>query len=218
MITTVIFDLDGLLIDSEPIAYRVDCDLLREYGHTLSVEEYARDYSGRTGVANMIRMIERYSLPITVESGRAFVTKRQREYMKEGIPLKKGARELLTYLRENGYVVGLASSSARERAERILTAHGLWDFFDARVFGEDVKRSKPFPDAYLTACAKAGQAPENCLVLEDSEAGILSGRDAGMTVICVPDMKEPSAEYRKMAARVLGSLSEVVEYLEESRK
>lgn len=187
MITTVIFDLDGLLIDSEPIAYRVDCDLLREYGHTLSLEEYARDYSGRTGVANMIRMVERYSLPITVEYGRAFVAQRQREYMKEGIPLKKGARE-------------------------------LWDFFDARVFGEDVKRSKPFPDAYLTACAKAGQAPENCLVLEDSEAGILSGRDAGMTVICVPDMKEPSAEYRKMAARVLGSLSEVVEYLEESRK
>ena len=82
MITTVIFDLDGLLIDSEPIAYRVDCDLLREYGHTLSLEEYARDYSGRTGVANMIRMIERYSLPITVEYGRAFVTQRQREYMK----------------------------------------------------------------------------------------------------------------------------------------
>ena len=218
MITTVIFDLDGLLIDSGPIAYRVDCDLLREYGHTLSLEEYARDYSGRTGVANMIRMIERYSLPITVESGRAFVTTRQREYMKNGVPLKTGARELLTYLRENGYVVCLASSSARERGERILKARGLWDFFDARVFGEDVKRSKPFPDAYLTACAKAGQTPENCLVLEDSEAGILSGRDAGMTVICVPDMKEPSAEYRAMAARVLGSLSEVVEYLEESRK
>ena len=81
-----------------------------------------------------------------------------------------------------------------------------------------MKRSKPFPDAYVAACAKAGQAPENCLVLEDSEAGILSGRDAGMTVICVPDMKEPSAEYRAMAARVLDSLSEVVEYLEESRK
>ncbi len=218
MITTVIFDLDGLLIDSEPIAYRVDCDLLREYEHTLSVEEYARDYSGRTGVANMRRLIERYSLPITLDAGCAFVTKRQWEYMKEGVPLKKGARDLLAYLREMGYVVGLASSSTRERAERILSAHGLWDLFDARVFGEEVKRSKPFPDAYLTACAKAGQKPENCLVLEDSEAGILSGRDAGMTVICVPDMKEPSAEYRGMAARVLGSLSEVVGYLEESQK
>lgn len=218
MINTVIFDLDGLLVDSEIIMYRIYRELVEKYGHTIGAEEYACTYSGKRGSANMENIIRRYKLPLTLEEGLSFVAEKENEYFKKGISLKKGAAELLEFLKEKGCKIMLASSSRRERAEGILRQTGILHYFDGMVFGAEVKRGKPFPDIFLKACEKAGEAPENCLVLEDSEAGVAAAYAAGVKVICVPDMKRPAEEYRAMAAAVAGSLIEVLLFLCEQKK
>lgn len=209
-----IFDLDGLLIDSEIVSYQMYCDLLGQYGHSFTVEEYAHTYSGKTAVKNMETLVDTYRLPITVEEGLAFTAGREKEYFKRGVALKEGAEVLLMYLKRKGYRILLASSSRRERAVGVLTQNGILQYFDDMVFGAEIKNGKPHPDIFLKAAEKAGEPAENCLVLEDSEAGIEAAYRAGIDVLCIPDMKEPSEEFRKKAAAVLGSLTEVIPWLE----
>lgn len=156
----VIFDLDGLLIDSEVISHRLYDELLHRYGKSVTVAEYARDYSGKTGVA-----------------------------------------------------VVLATSSVRERAVEVLTRLGVVQYFDDMVFGTEIERGKPWPDIFLKAAEKAHAAPADCLVLEDSEAGIQAAHAAGIDVLCVPDMKMPAESYQQMTAAMLKSLDEVKGWL-----
>ena len=131
----------------------------------------------------------------------------------EGIDLKPGAKELLQYLKHNGYKMIVASSSVRARAINLLTQNGIVEYFDDFVFGPEVKRGKPNPDIFLKAAEKLDEAPENCLVLEDSEAGIQAAYAANIPVICIPDLKKPSEEYVQKTTAVLGALDEVIHYL-----
>ena len=193
MKNTVIFDLDGLLIDSEIISFRLYEELTGKYGRSMTLEEYATDYSGKTGITNMKLLLEKYQLPITFSF---FVDEREKEYLKEGVALKPGARELLAYLKENHYKILLATSSTEDRAEGILQQNGIRGYFDHLVYGVNVKRGKPFPDIFLKACEDANEPRKNCLVLEDSEAGIQAAHSAGIDVICIPDMREPGEEFK----------------------
>ena len=215
---TVIFDLDGLLIDTEIISYQLYCDLLKDYSQHMSMEEYIHDYSGKTAVDNMKRLIDVYHLPISVEEGFTFEITLEQEYLKKGVDLKKGARELLVYLRERNYKIILASSSTRDRAVGILSRNGADGFFDGMVFGTEVKRGKPYPDIFIKAYECAKEPPENCLVLEDSEAGIQAAYSAGLDVICIPDMKVPEEEFRNMAEAELSSLDKVIGWLEKQQE
>lgn len=214
MKNTVIFDLDGLLINTEIISYQLYRDLTGMYDKPFSMEAYIHDYSGKTETDNMKRMIETCGLPISIEEGLAFVAAREKEYFEQGVDLKPGARELLSYLQKKQYQILLASSSTKQRAEGVLRQNGIHEYFDHMVFGAEVKRGKPFPDIFEKACEYAKQPPENCLVLEDSEAGIQAAYAAGIDVICIPDMKTPGAEFCKMAAARLSSLADVIPWLE----
>ena len=115
-VQAVIFDLDGLLINTETISYALYQDLLRPYGHTFSVEDYAQNYSGKSEPHNMQAIIARFGLPISVAQGTAFVSAQEKMYFARGVPLKTGAKELLVYLKQKGYLIALASSSVRARA------------------------------------------------------------------------------------------------------
>ena len=124
----VIFDLDGLLIDSEVISHRLYDELLHRYGKSVTVAEYARDYSGKTGVANMTNVIARYNLPITVEEGLTWEVAREKELLQD-VQLKPGAAALLSWLKTEGVAVVLATSSVRERAVEVLTRLGVVQYF-----------------------------------------------------------------------------------------
>ena len=214
MKNTVIFDLDGLLIDSETISYRIYRDLAGKYNKDISMEEYIHGYSGKTGIRNMQALIRLHGLPISLEDGLVFAEKREKEYFRGGVALKQGARELLSYLKRRQYKIILASSSTKERAVGVLGQNGIGAFFDHMVFGEDVERGKPCPDIFQKACEYAKEPPESCLVLEDSEAGIQAAYAAGIDVICIPDMKEPGEEFRRMETAELSSLADVIPWLE----
>lgn len=213
MIEAVIFDLDGLLIDSEVISHKIYVEILKEYGIDFSKEEYAKNYSGKTEVVNVTNLIKTYNLPFSIEEGLSKVRSIENILIDKGVKLKKGAKNLLVYLQKNNFKIAVASSSVKKRALTILMQHNILDFFDALVFGHEVEKGKPSPDIFLKACDKLSSKPENCLVLEDSEAGIQAGYMANIPVICIPDMKMPSKEYIGMATLVLESLDDVTIYL-----
>lgn len=210
----IIFDLDGLLIDSEIISYNLYADLLRKYQFRFSLERYARQYSGKNEVTNMQNLIFTYHLPITLEQGLAYVDALEKGYFAKGVPLKAGARELLNFLKHCKIKILLASSSTRERALFALAQNGIEDYFDAMVFGPEIERGKPAPDIFIKAREKSGEASADCLVLEDSEAGLRAAYAAGIDVICVPDMKRPDGAFLSVAAAVLPSLLDVPMWLE----
>ena len=214
MTKAVIFDMDGLLVDTEWVGHRVYEEILKDYGIPFTKQEYARDYCGKTIASNVVTFINAYNLPWSFEQGMEIVVEMEARLLDLGAELKTGAQELLAYLKENGYRIALGTSSEEMRARKLLRQHDIEGFFDAFVFEQDVTRGKPYPDIFLKACEKLGEAPENCLVLEDSEAGLRSAQAARIPVICIPDMKMPQKPYLDRAAAVLPSLNDVIGYLQ----
>lgn len=215
MVKAVIFDLDGLLVDTEIIAYRIYDEIFREYGLPYTKEYYARQFSGKTMKDNIAYLLETYPVAGTPEEWFDRILRMENEQMVNcGVQLKPGARELLAYLDRSGCPIALATSSLEPRAMGMLREHGVDGYFDAFVFGREVARNKPYPDIFLKACEKLGQRPEDCLVLEDSEAGVQAAAAANIPVICVPDMKRPDERVLTKTAAVLDSLEQVIPYLD----
>ena len=218
MIKAVIFDLDGLLVDSEPISYQLYQNILAPYGKSMTISHYADGYCGHSSKDILTRLLSEFQLPLSYEEIRAIKREEEHIYTARQIPLKPGALELLNWLKERGYRILLATSSTRERATGMLQVNGLDHYFDDMVFGAELKRSKPFPDIFLLAAQKAGALPQECLVLEDSEAGIQAAHSGGVPVICVPDMKQPSTAHKAMAVALYESLADVIPYLQKQEE
>lgn len=216
MIDTIIFDLDGLLIDTEIVSYKIYKKILENYGHEFSIQEYSKNFSGKTEKINVQFLIDYYHLPLNFNECMNTVIKIENEYIRKGVNLKKGAKELLNYLKANNYKMAIASSSTKERALNILDSHNITNYFDDFVFAHDVSKGKPNPDIFLKACDKLKSKPNECIVLEDSEAGIEASFDANIPVICIPDMKTPNTAYLNKTLCVLDSLFDVMQYLKDN--
>ena len=190
----VVFDADGTLFDTENLMYEVWIEVGEEMNFPYPGREYL-DYVGLNRAAVLALMKERYGDGF---DGAEFmvrcVARLSQRIEKEGVPLKPGVREILTFLRERNIPVGLATSTHRVRTDRRLELCGLGEYFQAVTTGDEVSRGKPDPEIYLTTCRKLGLSPKTCLAVEDSKNGILSARAAGMSVAMVPDMIPPSAE------------------------
>ena len=197
------------MLDTERIDYaacRLACATM---GHGFDDEVYLRTI-GRTSADTRRIFMEHH--------GEAFPYERFRErwrearagiVAREGVPLKAGLLELLSYLQEARVRLAVATSTVRAEAVRLLTGAHLLARFDALVCGDEVQHGKPAPDLFLQAAQALGVEPAACVVLEDSEPGARAAIAAGMRVIVVPDMKQPSAEIARLAAAVCRSLHDV---------
>ncbi len=213
----VIFDLDGLLADTEIISLKVYQELLEDFGIPFTEETYSREYSGHREEENVQRFLDTYDLPWNFDQTLEKVYELEARILTKGVNLKKGAKNLLAFLQREGIPIALATSSVESRARMILDSNGILSLFDHLVFAKDVKRSKPYPDIFLKACSDLNVLPENCLVLEDSEAGIEAAYRAGIPVICIPDLKMPAQSFLNKTEQVFQNLDAVRDYL-ESRK
>lgn len=134
-------------------------------------------------------------------------------HQQHGYPVKPGLPELLDTLEALSVPLAVATSTVQEAARQRLTANRLWERFRVVVTGDQVAHGKPAPDIFLLAAEKLQTPPQNCLVLEDSDAGILAAHRAGMPAIMIPDIKPPEDDIRKLAYRVMDSLEEVNQWI-----
>ena len=214
----VIFDLDGLLADTEIISLKVYQELLEDFGIPFTEDTYSREYSGHREEENVQRFLDTYDLPWNFDQTLEKVYELEAQILAKGVNLKKGAKNLLTYLQREGVPIALATSSVESRARMILDSNDILSLFDHLVFAKDVKRSKPYPDIFLKACSDLNVLPENCLVLEDSEAGIEAAYRAGIPVICIPDLKMPAQSFLNKTEQVFQDLDAVRDYLESKKE
>ena len=195
----ILFDFDGVLVDSEPVHYQCWNEILGGFGLSSSWDVWRAHCIGVSDRAMLRRMSAQLSPPIDVETLYATYPRKHarfRELMEERMPFFPGARELFETLR--GYGLALVTSSGRAEVEPILDKAGLLAYFTARVYGEDVRNLKPAPDPYLRAAALLGA--RRPLVVEDSDAGEASGRAAGFEVLRVGGPAEVPAA---LGARLL---------------
>jgi HAD superfamily hydrolase (TIGR01509 family) len=186
MPAAVIFDNDGLTLDTEVTWTRAESALYARYGveFTLDHKREMLGTSGARSALTMERHLEQEGRGRELHAElRALV---RAELDGAGVEPMPGARELIGALRDHGVPVGLATNSGREFATRALRSAGVLDCFDAVVSAEEVDHPKPAPDVYLTAAARLGADPAACVALEDSETGVAAARAAGMTVVGVP--------------------------------
>jgi HAD superfamily hydrolase (TIGR01509 family) len=216
VIDAVIFDLDGLLLDSEQIWDDVRERLARERGGRWSDRAQA-DMMGMSSPEWSSYMHEVVGLAEPPEEINAEVVRRVASSYRDRLPVIDGAPEAVERLAER-WPLALASSSNRELIELVLDESKLRDRFRVTVSSEEVARGKPAPDVFVEAAGRLAIAPERCAVIEDSRNGILAGRAAGMRVIAVPNPHFPPGEDVVGAADVvLGSIRELTPDVVEPR-
>ena len=208
MITAVVFDLDGVLVDSEQVWDEVREAYVRETGGTYT-DRSARDMMGMSSPEWSRYMAEALRVPGTPEEINAAIVERMLARYGEAPPLLPGAVEAVQ--RIGAWVpLAIASSSNRELIDVVLRASGLAADFRATVSSEEVPRGKPWPDVYLEAARRLGVDPARCGAVEDSHNGIRSAKAAGMRVVAVPNAHyPPDDEALGLADVVVPSIDEL---------
>ncbi|MDA7971752.1 MAG: HAD-IA family hydrolase [Gammaproteobacteria bacterium] len=205
-VTHVLFDVDGLLLDTEPVYTEATNAVVSRFGKTFDWRLKA-NMIGRRALDSARYLVRELELPLSAE-----------EYLAErDVILRKtfaacdampGAEELVRHLHRHRIPIALATSSAWDLFDIKITRHTDWfALFDARVGGDDVAHGKPAPDIFLEAAARIGADPASTLIFEDAPSGLAAGLAANMRVIAVPDANMDKARYRDADA-VLGSLTE----------
>ena len=209
----VIFDMDGLMIDSERVTFECYQERLKDMNLTMD-EEFYKTLLGKPIKGIYQRFYDVYGNDFPIQNVIQDVHQLMAErFETEGVPVKKGLVELLHYLKDNNYKTIVATSSNRDRVDKILAQAKITEFFDDSICGDEVTKGKPNPEVFLKSCQKLGVNVDEAIVLEDSEAGIQASYDANIKVICIPDMKYPEKQYEEKTFKILKDLTEVTAYL-----
>ncbi len=211
----VIFDMDGVLFDTERLCMESWCVLAKEQGIP-DMEIVFPKCIGRNAADTEEIVTDYYGEGFDYETFRKKASDWFWQYIKNnGLPIKTGVKEILAYLKQEGYVVGLASSTRYSSVVNHLEEAGIKDYFSVIVTGDMVEHSKPKPDIYLLACEKLGVEPAKAYAVEDSYNGIRSAHAAGMKPVMVPDLLEPDEEMESLSFLICKDLLEVLAYLKE---
>ena len=209
----VIFDMDGVIFDSEQAVYRGWKELSEKYGFENLDIPYMKCIGVNAETSKQI-FLDYYGEDFPYDLYKDEQSKNYHERYDGGrLPLKKGVRELLEKLKQNEYRIAIASSTRTALVRKQIEAAGLAQYFDVIVGGDMVSRSKPEPDIFLRACDELGSKPDESYVIEDSYNGIRAAFVAGMHPVMVPDMLEPDAEMKQKSEAVLDDLTAVWEYI-----
>ena len=212
-IKAVIFDLDGTLLDTEKLLIKYWCKAANDSGFPMTREQ-----------ALMLRSLTHKLVPelfhkwfgedCDYKTLRALRMRLMSEHIERyGLEVKKGAKELLDFLGENGYRRAVATATDVPRASELLKKAGLYDCFDSIISASMVEWGKPYPDIYIYAANRLGLETGQCMAAEDSPNGVVSASDAGCVTVMIPDLTEPDEELKKRCFAVCGDLTGIKELL-----
>lgn len=217
-IELVIFDMDGLMFDTEKISYIAWNEAAKQYNYQISRDLFEKTVGtdiNKTKEIYIKHFGDRFPFDL-IRSERAKISD---EIIKtNGVPIKKGFCELMNLLNNGKIKKAVATSTSRKRALNLLSLVQIDGFFDYILCGDEIKNCKPNPEIFLKVADKLKCTPKKCLVLEDSEIGIIAAYQAGMIPIMVPDLKEPSKEIQSFIFSRMDSLFDVKSFLEEILK
>jgi beta-phosphoglucomutase family hydrolase len=208
MIKAFIFDMDGVIIDSEPMHFETEKMVMREFGIEIQDDELS-SYVGVAGLKMWADLIDKYQLNAAPD----MLVKKKSQYSKiyfgnESFSTINGIDDLLGDLKRKGIYIGLASSSAREFIELILNKLNIFHYFDVIVSGEEVGKSKPEPEIFLKAASHLNVSPQYCMVLEDSSNGVKAAKSAGMKCIAFRNPNSGNQDL-SLADIVVDSISDI---------
>ncbi|MGB8401594.1 MAG: HAD family phosphatase [Bradyrhizobium sp.] len=207
--------MDGTLLDTEKVYFESLIAALGSRGYTDGVVALGHAMVGLPGPDCERLLLDRYGedFPLAAIT-RAFVARRD-EFLKAGLPLKRGAVELLDALRAADCPTAIVTSSSRQTADQHLTLAGIRARFETILTRDDVVRGKPSPELHLLAASRLGVAPKVCVAVEDSNHGVAAAHAAGAITLMVPDIAPPTEESRARCAAVLPDLNAVLAMLRE---
>ena len=215
-IKSIIFDMDGVIFDTELVYLEIWSKVFEKYGYKLQKEVYAEVLgTGRENVKKVF--LNNYGNELPIDKMYREKDEDLEKAVDKGIPLKQGAYEILSYLKNNNYKIALATSASKERALKQLRYADIEKFFDVIVSRDDVKETKPNPDIFLKAAKKLNVNPNECIVIEDSSAGIKAAFNAGMAGIHVVDLKEPDNEIIRNCYKSFNNLNDIRKEIEMLR-
>lgn len=212
-VKAVIFDMDGVIFDSE----RIIIELWEDFGeknNMLHMHDVTIRCVGLNDKATEEVFKEVYGEDYDYRRFQKIISKQYHEMADGGkLPMMIGVREILDYLKDNGYKIALASSTRTEVVSNQLKAANIYEYFDKVVCGDTVTHSKPHPEIFLEAADQLGVDITKVYIIEDSFNGIRAAHAAGAMPIMVPDMIEPDDEMREKAHKILNNLLEVIDFL-----
>lgn len=212
----VIFDMDGLIFDTERLSYESWKEAAKEFNIDFDLNLlYKLLGTNHESVRNTLH--NEFENKINVDN---YIMERNNIYLSKiingEVEKKKGIEELLKYLTDKNIKKAVATSSNREIAYKLLKDAGIYDYYDYILCGDEVKKSKPNPEVFLRVAEKLDIPANQCMVLEDSEAGTIAASRAKMTPVIIPDLKNPSEDIEKLAFKKLNNLEEVINLIEDS--
>ena len=212
----VIFDMDGLIFDTERLSYESWKEAAKEFNIDFDLNLlYKLLGTNHESVRNTLH--NEFENKINVDN---YIMERNNIYLSKivngEVEKKKGNEELLKYLTDKNIKKAVATSSNREIAYKLLKDAGIYDYYDYILCGDEVKKSKPNPEVFLRVAEKLDIPANQCMVLEDSEAGTIAASRARMTPVIIPDLKNPSEDIEKLAFKKLNNLEEVINLIEDS--
>ena len=215
MICAVIFDIDGVLIDTEKHYNAAWCQAATEAGFPFTREHalLLRSCEAKEGEKLMQGIFgPSFDYYAIRERRRELVRERLAQY---GLEKKPGMEETLRFLRAKGIKTAVATATALDITKSHLTTIGVCDLFDSIVSAKNVAHGKPEPDVYLYACEQIGERPQDCMAVEDSPNGIMAAYRAGLRTVMVPDLTQPDEELTKYLYACVNSLSDLCELVDK---
>jgi len=212
----VIFDMDGLLLDSERIARDTFVSACKTYDFDPDLNIYY-ECIGTTGAGTENVLMNGYGKDFPYDLIKSVWSELyNKETLTKPVPVKEGVVQLLELLKTLKFPLSVATSSRSTSAVKKLTNAGLISYFSSILGGDQVSAGKPSPEIYIKTSERIGIPPSSCLVIEDSDNGVRAAHAAGMQVIQIPDLKRPSAEVENFGHLILNSLLDVFPLLENS--